>query len=56
MAAELESNFGVQPKLVKGGGGIFLVKVGDTSVFSKQEVGRFPEEGEVSELVRQLEA
>jgi selenoprotein W-related protein len=34
------------------GGGVFEVRVDDRLIFSKSSLGRFPEEGEVVELVR----
>ncbi len=38
--------------LVPSGGGAFEVKVNDQLVYSKLKLGRHPEEGEVSRLVR----
>ena len=54
MAAELERELGVEPELIKGGGGIFEVKVDGKPVFEKREVGRFPTKGEVPRLIRDL--
>jgi selT/selW/selH-like putative selenoprotein len=39
-------------KLVKGSGGIFDVTVDGVLVFSKFEVGRFPDPGEVVRLIK----
>lgn len=39
-------------KLVKGSGGIFDVVVDGKKVFSKHETGRFPEPGEIVEILR----
>ena len=39
-------------KLVKGSGGVFDVVVDGTLVYSKRETGRFPEEGEVTGLLK----
>ncbi|GAX89514.1 hypothetical protein [Effusibacillus lacus] len=36
--------------LIPSGGGVFEVMVGDKLVFSKKELGRFPDEGEVAKL------
>jgi selenoprotein W-related protein len=33
--------------LIPSSGGVFEVSLGDRTVFSKKEQGRFPEEGEV---------
>jgi selT/selW/selH-like putative selenoprotein len=35
-------------KLIKGRSGVFDVRLEDRLVFSKHEVGRFPEPGEVA--------
>jgi len=42
----------VDAKLVKGSGGVFDVVVDGTLVYSKRETGRFPEEGEVTGLLK----
>jgi len=41
----------VSAKLVKGAGGVFDVVVDGKRIFSKQESGRFPDPGEVSNLL-----
>jgi len=38
--------------LVPGGGGNFDVRVDGTTVFSRKQVGRFPESKELKQLVR----
>jgi selT/selW/selH-like putative selenoprotein len=52
LAAELKSEFGVETRLIRGGGGIFDVRVDGDLVFSKFRVGRFPDPGEVETIVR----
>jgi selenoprotein W-related protein len=42
----------VQPELIAGSGGIFDVRVDGDLVFSKHQIGRFPEEDEVVGLIR----
>ena len=42
MAAELKQGFDVEAELIKGKSGIFDVAVDGEIVFSKGEVGRFP--------------
>ncbi len=37
----------MQPKLIKGSGGVFEVTVDGDLLFSKKETGRFPEEDEI---------
>lgn len=51
MAAELADKFGCAPRLIEGGRGIFEVKVDGAVVFSKRQVGRFPNPGELSGIV-----
>ena len=52
MAAELKSEFGVEARLIRGGGGIFDVRVDGDLVFSKFRVGRFPDPDEVETVIR----
>jgi selT/selW/selH-like putative selenoprotein len=41
----------VDPKLKKGGGGVFEVTVDGKLLFSKRALKRFPEPGEVAKLI-----
>ena len=54
--AELRERFsaGVVIDLVRGGRGIFDVEVDGTRVFSKHDLGRFPDAGELVGLVDAL--
>lgn len=54
MAAAIRSAHGVEPELIAGAGGVFDVKLDGTIVFSKHEVGRFPEEREVLDKLAAL--
>lgn len=49
---ELKEGLRVKARLIKGGGGIFDVKVDGSLVYSKQRTGRFPESGEVLRLIK----
>jgi selenoprotein W-related protein len=51
LAAELQKTFGAETRLVKGRDGVFEVTVDGNLVFSKRSLGRFPEPGEVIELL-----
>ena len=51
MAARLQEAFGVDTRLIEGGGGIFDVKVDDELIHSKHDCGDFPDE---IELVQKL--
>lgn len=54
MAASLAKEFGIDAELMRGTGGVFDVRVDGQLVFSKHEVGRFPEDDEVEESIRTL--
>ena len=59
MAAELDKEFGIKPKYIKGRAGIFDVIADGTVVFSKKGVGGFPAAGrfpEPAEVVEKLKA
>lgn len=43
----------MEAELVKGDGGVFDVVRDGQLVFSKHEAGRFPEEAEIIELLRE---
>jgi selenoprotein W-related protein len=38
-------------KMIKGRGGVFEVRNGEELIFSKKQLGRFPEPGEVVDLL-----
>lgn len=42
----------MEPKLVRGKGGIFDVLVDDEMIYSKHETGRFPSEDEIIQSIR----
>ncbi len=52
MAETLDKELGITAQLIKGGGGDFIVTADGTQVFSKKEVGRFPEHEEVIEALK----
>jgi len=54
LAAELRSALDTKSELVASGGGVFEISVDGKLVFSKRRTGRFPEDGEVLELIRNL--
>tara|TARA_B100000609_G_scaffold90090_1_gene71864 strand:- start:3137 stop:3310 length:174 start_codon:yes stop_codon:yes gene_type:complete len=53
LEAELKQEFGAEVTLLKGGAGIFDVHVDGTLVFSKHEVGRHADPGEVLRAIRE---
>jgi selenoprotein W-related protein len=44
----------VEAELLASHGGVFEVRVDGKLVFSKRSLGRFPNDGEVLELIRSL--
>ena len=42
----------MKSELVAAGGGVFEISVDDKLVFSKRSLGRFPDDGEVVNLIR----
>lgn len=53
MAAEIEKQFGLKPRLIKSHGGVFEITIGNDLIFSKKKLGRFPQPGEIE---KELEA
>ncbi|WFA10464.1 Rdx family protein [Tissierella sp. Yu-01] len=39
--------------IVPSSGGVFEIQVNDNILFSKKELGRFPEDGEAERLIRE---
>jgi len=53
LAAEIEKQFGLKPRLIKSHGGVFEITIGNDLIFSKKKLGRFPQPGEIE---KELEA
>lgn len=43
---------GAKSELVPSGGGVFEVTVDGRKIFSKKELGRFPENGEILSVIQ----
>ncbi len=54
MAASLKERFDVDAELIRGANGVFDVRVDGKLIFSKHELGRFPEPGEVETEIERL--
>ncbi len=54
MADALKKAFQVESELIEGAGGVFDVHVDGTQVWSKQDVGRFPEDQEMLDRIKSL--
>ena len=39
-------------KIIPSSDGVFEITIGDKLIFSKKELGRFPEENEIEEIVK----
>jgi len=48
----LREAFNVDSELIAGSGGVFEITVDGKKLFSKKALGRFPQDGEVLELIR----
>ncbi len=53
MAARIKAEFGVECELIKGEAGVFDVEVDGEVLFSKHEMGRYPEDDEVIAELKQ---
>jgi selenoprotein W-related protein len=51
LADELKKEFGVEVELIPASGGVFEVVYQGKLLFSKKELGRFPNEGEVASAI-----
>ena len=51
VSAEIKQATGIESTLVPGSGGIFDIKVDGSLIFSKHETARFPNQGEVAQLL-----
>jgi selT/selW/selH-like putative selenoprotein len=54
LADALRKTFQVESELIEGAGGVFDVHVDGTQVWSKHDVGRFPEDHEVLDRIKPL--
>jgi len=52
LADELKKDFNVDAELIRASGGVFDVLVDGKLVYSKKKEGRFPDEGEVSGILK----
>ena len=51
MAAEIQDQLGLAPRLIRGGGGIFEIRREGRGLYSKKQTGRFPAPGEAASLL-----
>ena len=51
----IERQFGIKAELIKGTGGVFEVSLNNSLIFSKKDLGRFPNENEVENILDDYE-
>jgi len=56
LAAELEQQLKASVQITPGSGGIFDVEDNGVLIFSKHELGRFPQEGEIMSIIQSVDA
>ena len=55
MRDSIEKQFGAKAELIKGSGCVFEVSLNNSLIFSKKELGRFPNENEIEDLIEGYE-
>ena len=51
----IERQFGIKAELIKGTGGVFEVTLNNSLIFSKKELGRFPDDNEIKNIIDEYE-
>ena len=51
----IKSKYGIDAKLISSGGGVFEVVLNNSLIFSKKELGRFPNENEIENVLDDYE-
>ena len=51
----IEKQYGVTAELIQGTGGVFEVSFNNSLLFSKKELGRFPNENEIEDILDDYE-
>jgi selenoprotein W-related protein len=52
LADELERELGIQSELIESSGGVFEIEYEGKLLFSKKNLGRFPDDGEIKSLIQ----
>ena len=55
MRESIERQFGIKAELIKGTGGVFEVTLNNSLIFSKKELGRFPDDNEIKNIIDEYE-
>jgi len=56
LAAELEDQLNASVQITPGSGGVYEVEDNGVLIFSKKQLGRFPNEGEIMSIVQSVGA
>ena len=56
LRSSLDSKFGILAEMIPTSGGVFEIIVNGSLIFSKNQLGRFPEEGEIVKLIEDLQS
>ena len=51
---ELQNKFNADVEIIEGSGGVFEVDMNGNNIFSKKELGRFPNDKEVIDLIEEV--
>ena len=49
-------NFGFNSELIESGDGVFEIRINDNLIFSKKELERFPNPGEIVQFIEDLQS
>ncbi len=52
----MKANFGVDAELIESRGGVFEVIADGATIFSKKNLGRFPDENEVTDILTAVQS
>jgi selenoprotein W-related protein len=53
---ELSNKFGINSKLIESSGGVFEIKANGHLIFSKKQLGRFPNQDEIVKFIEDLQS
>ena len=53
---ELSNKFGINSELIESSGGVFEISINDNLIFSKKELKRFPNPGEIAQFIEDLQS
>ena len=56
LAAAIKKQFNADSKLIEGSGGVFDVHVDGKQIWSKHDIGRFPDDKEVLDKIKAIPA